>query len=81
MSAIRGNKGELSYCDNLIKKEIRGHMALRHLTMEMLAHRLGMSERTLARRIERPRDFTLSELRKLQAEMLWSEGTRRKLFF
>lgn len=81
MSAIRGNKSELAYCDGQIIKEIRGHMALRKLSMETLAHRLGMSERTLARRLARPREFTLCELRKLQSEMLWSEDTRRKLFF
>ena len=76
-----GTKSELTWADNQIKKEIKGHMALRKLTMETMAHRLGMSERTFARRIDRPRDFTLAELRKLQTEMLWSEDTRRKLFF
>lgn len=81
MSAIRGNKSELAYKDKLLKETIRGRMIAERTTIPIMAHRLGMSERTFARRMERPRDFTLCELRKLCAEMGWSADTIKQLLF
>ena len=49
--------------------------------MANMAHRLGMSEATLRRRLEKPREFTLCELRKLVAEMGWSKDNTADLLF
>lgn len=81
MSAIRGNKSELAYLDNRLKEHIYGRMAVRKQPMANMAHRLGMSEATLRRRLEKPREFTLCELRKLAAEMGWSADNTVELLF
>lgn len=81
MSAIRGNKSELAKQDKLIANNIKGHMVAAGLTQERLAHRMGISHDTLQRRLKHPREFTLSELRKLKAEMGWSADTVYELLF
>ena len=81
MSGIRGNKSELTYLDNRLKERIYGRLAVQKQPMANMAHRLGMSEATLRRRLEKPREFTLCELRKLVAEMGWSKDNTADLLF
>lgn len=81
MSAIRGNKGEIAYQNRLIVEKVRGRMIAARITVPVMARRLGMSERTFARRMERPGEFTLCELRKLCGEMGWSADTIQELLF
>ena len=81
MSAIRGNKSELAKQDKILADTIRGRAVARGITLERLAHRIGMSHDTLTRRPKQPKDFTLSELRKLAGEMGWGADSIYKLLF
>ncbi len=81
MSAIRGNKSELAKQDKHLADTIKGRTVANGMTQERLAHRIGMSHDTLTRRLKQPKNFTLSELRKLVAEMGWSADTVYDLLF
>lgn len=81
MSAIRGSKAEVTRQNNLIRERVKGRMAALHLTMPVLARRMGISERTLQRMLADPGRMSLTECRLLAAEMDWKHDTAGEVLF
>lgn len=81
MSAIRGNKAELTYQDNLIREKVYGRMKAKGITAATMAHRLNISERTFYRLMAEPSKMSLAECRKLAAEMSWGHETAGEVLF
>lgn len=82
--AIRGKWGtkkELEWQDNNLRDQLLGYMAWKHWTHERMAMELGMSKSTFERRLKRPRDFTLCELRRVLGVLGWSGTTVYKNLF
>lgn len=81
MSAIRGNKAEIAFQDNLIREKVRGRMIARGITQEIMAHRMGVSLRTFQRMMAEPSKMSLAECRKLAAEMSWGYEKAGEVLF
>ena len=81
MSAIMGNKSELTRQDNAIRQALDAQRGVLHASKAHFARRLGMSEDTFNRRYKNPEDFTLGELRKLCAAMEWECETAGEVLF
>lgn len=81
MSAIRGNKSEIANQNRLIVKEVKGEMAARGIIVPTMARRMGMSERNFYRAMNDPGRMTLTELRKLAAELGWTAETGWRVLF
>lgn len=72
--AIRGKWGtkkQLEWQDNHLRDALLSKITVNRWTYERMAMELGMSLSTFRRRLERPREFTLCELRRVMGVLGW----------
>lgn len=69
-----GAKKELELQDQNLRDRLEAHMAVKHWTRERMAQELGMSKSTFDRRMKKPREFTLCELRRVVGVLGWGYG-------
>ena len=81
MSAIRGNKAEVTRQNNLIRERVKGRMDAQNITMDTMARRMGVSARTLQRMMADPGRMSLAECRLLAAEMGWDKIAAGEVLF
>lgn len=81
MSAIGGSRSELTQQDNLIRERVYGWIKAQGLTNDIVAKRMGISSRTFQRRMEKPGEMSLEEMRKLAWAMGWKHDTAGEVYF
>lgn len=81
MSAIGGSKSEITQQNHRIRERVYGRMKDQGITNAVIAKRLGISIRTFQRRMERPEEMSLEEMRKLAWAMGWKHDTAGEVYF
>lgn len=66
MAAAKKSKNRWSDADMLIRDQLAVIISRSGMSLEVIAVRLGVSDRTLRTRRRRPETFTLLELRRLE---------------
>lgn len=66
MAAAKKPKNRWSNADTLIRDQLAVVVSRSGMSLEVIAVRLGMTDRTLRTRRRRPETFTLLELRRLE---------------
>ena len=66
MAAAKKSKNRWSDADMLIRDQLAVVVSRSGMSLEVIAVRLGMTDRTLRTRRSRPETFTLLELRRLE---------------
>lgn len=81
MSAIRGNKSEITQKKQAIKGAITGRRTELGLTKKQFLSRIKMDDATYWRKMNDPSKFTISEMWVIAAALDWKPADMERILF